>query len=173
MDVLLDRLQTLCVGDAMCGRVVEVPAYKTMAEAALVLSEHHISAAPVVDDCGHCVGLLSTADFVKCMAALADAEALAAGGAIGVTPTGEQRLNVVPPHEEAVTRYMSAAVQTVTAEAPLVTAARMMCAQHYHRLLVLDGAGRAVGVLSTMDVVAALVHLADEAQAEWRRQEAL
>jgi predicted transcriptional regulator len=40
----------------------------------------------------------------------------------------------------------------------------MMCAQHYHRLIVLDRSQRPVGVISTMDIVASLVNLADEAQ---------
>jgi CBS-domain-containing membrane protein len=176
MNVLIDRLQTLRVADAMCDRIVEVPTYKTMAEAARVLADHHVSAAPVVDDHGRCVGLISTADFVKCVAELSDEaqphKPAMRGDAGDWTACADATGHVVPPHDEPVARYMTAAVQTITAEAPLVTAARMMCAQHYHRLLVLDGTGRPAGVISTMDVVAALVHLADEVQDEWLRRDA-
>jgi predicted transcriptional regulator len=37
-----------------------------------------------------------------------------------------------------------------------------MCAEHIHRLLVLDQQERPVGVVSTMDVVAALLNAVEE-----------
>ena len=159
MNVLLERLETLRVGDAMCARIVEIPEFKTMAEAAEILTQHRVSAAPVVDEQGRCIGILSTTDFAKCVAAING-------------PTceeGERRppewaLATPLSYDEPVTTYMTSAVQTVEEATPLVTAARMMCAQHYHRLIVLDRSHRPVGIISTMDVVAALVNLADEAE---------
>lgn len=158
MNVLLERLETLRVGDAMCGRIVEIPEFKTMAEAAEILTNHQISAAPVVDEQGRCIGILSTTDFAKCVASIN-----------GSTVEEERRppdWKVATPlsYDEPVTGFMTSAVQTVEEATPLVTAARMMCAQHYHRLIVLDRSHRPVGIVSTMDVVAALVNLADEAE---------
>jgi CBS-domain-containing membrane protein len=40
-----------------------------------------------------------------------------------------------------------------------------MCEQHLHRLPVVSADGRVVGIISTMDVVAALVNAIDEMEA--------
>jgi predicted transcriptional regulator len=59
---------------------------------------------------------------------------------------------------------MSPAVQAIDPGASLLKAARVMCAEHIHRLLVLNESNRPVGVISTMDIVAALVNVVDESQ---------
>jgi CBS-domain-containing membrane protein len=59
---------------------------------------------------------------------------------------------------------MSHAVQSIAAHRSLLAAARMMCDGHLHRLVVLDAAGRPEGMISTMDVVAALLNTVDEAR---------
>ncbi|MEX2187481.1 MAG: CBS domain-containing protein [Pirellulales bacterium] len=164
MNVLVERLQTLRVGDAMCGRIVEIPDYKTMAEAAAILTANEVSAAPIVDDHGRCVGIISTTDFVKCVAST--------NGHVCREEhqcPPEWEMQATPAYDEPVTAYMTAAVQTVTVDAPLVAAARMMCAQHYHRLIVLDATHRPVGVVSTMDIVASMVNLADEVKTQEER----
>jgi CBS-domain-containing membrane protein len=130
-----------------------------MTEAAMILTAKEVSAAPVVSDQGRCMGIISTTDFAKCAAATA-----AEPQSTDRLCPPELRLEATSAYDQPVTAYMTAAVQTIKADAPLVTAARMMCAQHYHRLIVLDDAQRPVGVISTMDIVAALVNLADEAR---------
>ncbi|MEM9657603.1 MAG: CBS domain-containing protein, partial [Planctomycetota bacterium] len=57
---------------------------------------------------------------------------------------------------------MSTGVQSIEAEASLLKAARVMCAQHVHRLIVLDEGSTAVGVVTTLDVASALVAAVDE-----------
>lgn len=164
MNVLVERLQMLRVADAMCGRIVEIPDYKAMAEAAVILTANEVSAAPVVDDQGRCVGIISTTDFVKCVAAT--------NGRVCHEEhqcPPDWKMQTTPAYDEPVTAYMTAAVQTVSVETPLVAAARMMCAQHYHRLIVLDASHRPVGLISTMDIVAAMVNLADELQSQEQR----
>lgn len=168
MNLLVERLRTLRVGDAMSGRVVEIADYKTMAEAAAILTANEVSAAPIVDDQGRCVGIISTTDFVKCVATTNGRTC-----ADGHQCPPDWKMQTTPAYDERVSKYMTAAVQTVTVHTPLVAAARMMCAQHYHRLVVLDEAHRPVGVISTMDIVAALVNLADEVQAQQDREKQL
>jgi CBS domain-containing protein len=53
----------------------------------------------------------------------------------------------------------------VQPEQTLLTAARLMCEKHVHRLPVLNLDGKPVGLITSMDVVAALVNAIDEREA--------
>ena len=57
---------------------------------------------------------------------------------------------------------MTSALQSVAMHAPLLAAAKIMNAQHVHRLVVLDEKEKPIGVVSTMDIVAAIVNAIDE-----------
>jgi CBS domain-containing protein len=63
---------------------------------------------------------------------------------------------------DVVGAHMTPAVQSVAVDAPLLAAARIMDAQHVHRLIVLDAKERPIGVVSTMDIVAALLNAIEE-----------
>ncbi len=154
----LNRLISLRVTDVMNPRVVEVPMNATMAEAAKILSENEISGAPVVDEHGHCVGVLSTTDFAL-REGRREGHATAEGSVEQIlvqdTPGGVLYIEEVA--EDAVHQHMTTAVQTTTSITPLLEAARCMCSEHIHRLIVLDEAQRPVGVVSALDLVAAMV----------------
>src|SRR4051794_8591487 len=64
MPAVLDRLQSLRVAVVMNSHLVPLFSHQTMSEAAAVFLEHHISGAPVIDEHGRCIGILSAADFV-------------------------------------------------------------------------------------------------------------
>ena len=64
--------------------------------------------------------------------------------------------------EELVSARMSNVVTSVTDDAPLVEVARVMCNGHWHRVPVVDAQGSLAGIISTMDVLAALVNTAEE-----------
>ena len=140
MDSAITRLRSLRVLDAMSRTVLEIPADRSMSDAAVLFTENEISAAPIVDGNGDCVGILSATDFIK----------------------REARRERANTNDDVVTAHMSSAVQTVGKQEPLLSAARIMDAQHVHRLVVLDGDERPVGVISTMDIVAALINSIDE-----------
>ena len=120
-----------------------VKAGQKLADVAETLSAHEISSAPVTDDQGRCIGILSAADFLK---------RLGAGGSAA-------------SETENVSSYMTPAVQSIASDAGLLTAARIMCAEHIHHLPVIDPNEKMVGVVSTMDVVAAVVNAVDELEA--------
>ncbi|MEK6236133.1 MAG: CBS domain-containing protein, partial [Planctomycetales bacterium] len=67
--------------------------------------------------------------------------------------------------EEMVSARMSPAVQTVRMDVSVMQAARDMCAEHIHRLIVLDETGRVAGVATTLDFMAAVLNAVDEAEA--------
>jgi len=70
-----------------------------------------------------------------------------------------------PTDEDRVSCFMSSGVQSVEPEATLIKAAEMMCALHVHRLPVLDRHEKPVGLITSMDIVAALVNVVSEAEA--------
>ena len=64
MNSAIERLLSLRVCDVMSSTVVEVSVNASLAEAAALLVDNNVSGAPVVDESGRCVGVLSSTDFV-------------------------------------------------------------------------------------------------------------
>ena len=168
MTLTLDRLQSLRVRDVMNRDVVCLSATQAMSAAAAVFVARGISGAPVVDEQGRCVGVISAADFV-CRDGAAGknsastekpAQTVPAQTIVRREPGGPWEIQEVCP--DRVSAHMSPAVQAVAAHTPLVEAARIMCAQHVHRLPVLDAQGRPEGMVTSLDLVAAVVQAADE-----------
>jgi CBS domain-containing protein len=153
MNSAIDRLGTLSVSEVMAKAVVSVPQRQPMGEVAALFLAHQISSAPVVDEQGACVGILTATDFLKRDAALSE----------GNGAPHAVRSAWVP--EDTAETYKSGSVQSISAAAPLLTAAKIMCIQHVHRLPVVDLLGKPVGIISTMDVVAALLNAIDEMNA--------
>lgn len=140
------------VSEAMTRKVVSVSVNSTMSEAADLLCEHRISGAPVIDEQGRCVGVLSGTDFIHCKAAELDGsnirQMLSATHPYGLYTIDEVR-------QDLVRRHMTSAVQTISEDCSLQQAARCLCQEHIHRLIVIDDECRPVGVLTSMDLVAA------------------
>ena len=65
----------------------------------------------------------------------------------------------------AVSRYMTCHVHWISPGESLLKAAKVMCDQHVHRLPVINDEDRVVGIISTMDIVAALINAIDEMNA--------
>ncbi len=145
MDSAVDRLLTLKVKDVMTRQVVYVAEDQTLYEAAHLFVEKGISGAPVVDHSGLCVGMLSAIDYVR--------------------RANRSRGNPAEGHDEMVGEEMSTGIRSVRPEQTLLNAARLMCEKHVHRLPVLTADGTPVGLITSMDVVAALVNAIDEREA--------
>lgn len=129
----------------MSPHAISVNLDQTLAEAAEVFSQHHITWAPVVDKNGACVGVFSVADLLK---------------------PRENATTVTFNSHERVREYATLRIFTTTTDALLLAAAATMSNNHIHRLPVLGPSGRLQGVLSTMDVVAALLNSVQEMDVE-------
>src|SRR5262249_25486312 len=57
-------LLDLCAGDLMSPNVVMIPQEMSLQGAARLLSRSQVGGAPVVDEDGRCVGVLSSADYL-------------------------------------------------------------------------------------------------------------
>jgi CBS-domain-containing membrane protein len=142
-------------GDLMSRRVVAIPQGMSLRAAAGLLAKERISGAPVVDETGRCVGVLSASDFVKW--------AQDGGPEKGVRFTAAQcfcsewqvvDLTFLPPDE--VRWHMTADPVMVSLATPITDLARMMVDAHIHRLIVVDAEHRPIGVVSSTDILAAL-----------------
>lgn len=165
MSRTLERLKSLHVADAMTRQVVTVGANETMTSAAKTLADRQVSGAVVVDEADRCVGLLSAHDFVRMERARAEADPRLPASATAHKLVQDRREGPYRVEEvggDRVRTYMSPAVQTIDSSALLLDAARRMCALHVHRLPVLDASGRAAGIVTSLDLVAAMVHAVDE-----------
>ncbi len=127
----------------------------SIAAAAQLFHDQHLSGAPVIDEAGHLVGVVSQTD-------LASAPRRGATGAArfyvvhgGRTLTS----SVIPgvePSPGVVGDVMQREVRTVAPNSSLRDAVLLMVTHEIHRVLVVDG-GRLVGLVSTMDVLRELV----------------
>jgi CBS-domain-containing membrane protein len=142
-----DRLRSLSASDVMNRKVSSIPSRYSMELAGAALVQAGVSGAPVVDDEGRCVGVLTATDFLRigrCAAGTSDQDRESGG----LSREGDASAGRVADN-------MSVA-QTVTPDTPLLKAVEVMCAAHIHRLIVLDERAVPVGIVSTLDVMAAL-----------------
>jgi CBS domain-containing protein len=125
-----------------------------MLDVARKFVEHDVVAAPVTDDDGRCVGFFSAADFLR--RELRARQELASPDSEPSTEVAKQTL---------VGRFMSDRVHSILPGDSLLDAAKAMCEHHLHRMPVVDDGGHLVGIISTMDIVAALINAVDEMEA--------
>jgi predicted transcriptional regulator len=154
------RLAALQVEDVMTHRVVTVSVNNTMSEAADLFSEHQITGAPVIDELGHCVGVLSATDFVHSKAEELDGRHEVGHFLCSRHPSGLYGIDEV--RHDLVRSHMSPAVQTMDQSASLLMAARCMCQEHVHRLIVIDIRGAPTGILTSLDLIAAMISAVED-----------
>ena len=157
MNSAIERLLRLSVKDVMAKDVVVIALHATMADAAETLSNSSISGAPVVDEQNHCVGILSAADFVQ---REASCEEETEHELTQESPAKPYQVAVVA--DDLVSAHMTSTVQSIAEDASLIDASRVMCNGHVHRLPVLDAASHVVGMVSSLDLVAATIHAIEE-----------
>jgi CBS-domain-containing membrane protein len=163
MLVLAKPLLALTARDLMMGDVVTIPRDMGMQAAARCLEQMHVSGAPVIDEQGRCVGVLSSGDFVACCAAnrtrCAKHRAEAHCGPCTFSDCVGSEWQMVNPAENVeglVRDHMTPGPVTARPETPLAQLAQMMVGAHVHRLIIVDAQNRPLGIVSTTDIVAAV-----------------
>jgi len=154
-----DRLKSLKVSDAMAHSLITISANSTLSEAADVLCDHRITGAPVVDERGKCIGVISGSDFIHSKAEELEGtqtrHVLVSGSSYDAFCIEEMRHDLVRSH-------MTPGVQTIGESTSLLLAARTMCDKHIHRLIVVDELDRPVDILTSLDLVATLIAVVEE-----------
>lgn len=141
----------LHVADVMSSPPVTVGPDATFKEIVEVLLEHDISAVPVIDDQGRPVGVVAEADLLSREAyepERARPLQLVAGYFRGEDPQWLRKASGATARD-----VMTSSVHTARATWTVREAARRLLEVRVHRLVVVDSAGRAVGVVSRQDVL--------------------
>jgi CBS domain-containing protein len=159
------RLASLHVHDVMNPSVVTVPAGGSMAAAAGLMLQHGISGAPVMHGPKECVGILSASDFVRKVWVDSGQESPELTDRLQrfqEMQWGQELFASRDPDKNLVGFHMTPAVQGIPLTSTLQQAAEMMCALHVHRLPVLTPRGELAGMITALDIVAALVNALQE-----------
>lgn len=170
MNALPGRLGTLMARDIMTEKLVVLLQTDTIQHAANTFRDLRISGAPVVDAAGAPVGLLSVTDIVPAvvgrmsspMTGLRHESREAEWAEVWGLLTGPTTSQAAGAHE-LVGSWMSRRLVSVGEYTSIMELARLMCDGHRHRITVVDANGKLRGIVSTMDVLAALVAAVDEA----------
>jgi CBS-domain-containing membrane protein len=135
--------------DLMTPNPVSIRDNATIAEAVALFTDKGISAAPVIDEAGRAVGVLSRTDIL-----VHDRERsryVERPGAAGPAATSGP---VVEKTEATRVRdLMTPVVFSVMPDTPAGKVVLEMVALKVHRLFVIDGQGDLVGVISALDVL--------------------
>jgi CBS domain-containing protein len=135
------------VSDVMSTEPFTVRAETPLKEAARQMLDRGISGLPVVDSGGRLVGIITEGDFVARQLSQTEARPRLLAALLR---------RPEPPHDtETVGEAMTASPVTITAEASLTEAARLMVSQRVKRLPVVDLNGDLIGIVSRADIMSA------------------
>jgi CBS domain-containing protein len=143
-----------------------------LTDAITLLLREQTSGAPVVNDGGVCVGVFSATDvlnFHNRAGQLSAPKRRACfdtwnAGADWWRDFGRVSEQIGPQLHKSVAEFMTQDVVSVTEETPLATIIQYMVDAHVHRVLVLDSSRRLKGIVTTMDVLAAVLRAARRAE---------
>ncbi len=137
----------------MSREVKTIPQTMSLREAAGLLLREQISGAPVVDEQGRCIGMLSSSDFVR-WAEQGSQKVHCHSHPCFCSDWQVVDLEFLPSDE--VRWYMTADPVTVTPSVSITVLARQMLDAHIHRVVVVDWERRPIGIVSSTDILAAV-----------------
>ena len=136
--------------DLMVPNPISLRADASVAEAMRLFTDKGITAAPVIDDSGRPVGVISRSDLLihQCE------DQKERGGAYFHAPSFEN-VDATPKPSSTmnVADLMTPAVFAVSEDTPVHRVVSDMVGLHVHRLFVVDDDGTLLGIITTMDVL--------------------
>ena len=162
--VLALRAET--AADLMTATVLTIRHDAKICDAAAFMVSHEISAAPVVDDTGRAVGVISHTDVVRhnSEASLKDPHDAEYYRAFDRRCPPALREAIYGKKAETVRArdVMTPVVVQVSTQDAAVSVVAKLLALKIHRLFVVDQSGALVGVISTLDVLRSLQRVDDK-----------
>jgi CBS domain-containing protein len=131
---------------------VSINEHATLQDAAAFLTTRSISAAPVINDAGRPVGVLSRTDIIRFSSGASEVPQM-----LGDFINEAKKLSD-PTHRNlvAVRQIMTPVVLSVGLDASLAEVCETMLDRKVHRLFVIDQDGILVGVISALDILRCL-----------------
>jgi CBS domain-containing protein len=170
MNTVSEWIHNTTAADIMTHEVACVHPRDRLADAVDLFIRQQITGAPVVDEHGVCVGVLSTTDMLNYEEKREQAPVATRtecrqpyeiwAGIEWWRQFGRVSGPAQPQLDDPVSQYMTRDVVSVTEDTPLIVVLRKMVDAHVHRVLVLDHSRRLKGIISTMDVLSATLRAA-------------
>ena len=151
---MLDQ-SALTAADIMTRDVVTVRPHTSLIHVAKLFAQKHISGAPVTDESGHLVGIVTEADLVRWHDGGTEKQAWWLGMLGEGFNLNPGFLDYVRSEQEKVRTVMHEDVVTVAPNTPLRDIARLIATKGVKRVPVLDG-DKLVGIVARSDLVTAL-----------------
>lgn len=150
----------LTARDVMRRDVITIDRATPLSEVERVLADQKISGAPVTDETGAIVGVISLRDLVERYVEDADARPRRSRGYFHLSTEeledDDYELTELPEEtEETAEDVMTAEVFSVPADAPLADVARTMVEKRIHRVLVQSG-GHFAGIVGSFEILQVL-----------------
>jgi CBS-domain-containing membrane protein len=148
-------LMALCAADIMSRNVVMIPREMSLQGAARMLARSGVTGAPVVDSNGRCIGVVSATDFMNWMKTDHGSE----------SATNAEECVCKPWQIPEAAKELTGCVDACMTKNPVLAfsnvkigeLAAMMMDAHIHRIIVVDAVSqRPIGVVSSIDILAAL-----------------
>ena len=135
--------------DLMVPNPISLRADASVAEAMLLFTEKGITAAPVIDDSGRPIGVISRSDLL-----IHQCEDQKQGGGAYFHAASFESVDAPKPNTPmTVADLMTPAVFAVSEDTPVHRVVSDMLGLRVHRLFVVDEDGTLVGIITTMDVL--------------------
>ena len=163
-----DWLSEVHAADVMVRDIVTLRPNQWLADAAAIFLQQQISGAPVVNETGQCVGVITVSDILlaekkvnkqrqEIAASTFWNSNLALPASVYQERLEDLRDKIAPPTQQPVERFMTTDLVLVSEDQPLSTVVQYMVDAHVHRVVVLDASQQLCGLISTTDVLAALL----------------
>lgn len=138
-EVMIEVTRLSIVPDEMVGNIIKrrllaIPRHTSIREASRILYVNRIRGAPVTDDHGSVVGIITTTDIAMLIA------------------------NKVSP-DEPIDHYVRKGVFTISETDSIIDAIRLMNYYGVGRLLVTDNKGKPMGIITRTDILTYIVAL--------------
>jgi CBS domain-containing protein len=152
------KLDNLTAADLMAPNPISITATANVQEALMLLTDKNFSAAPVIDEGGRPVGVISRSDLLVHDREQGRKVALSPEYYLDNDVAGENReipegFQVESVDRTTVDDIMTPAVFSVRPDTPVSKVVAEMIGLHVHRLFVIDDDGTLIGVISTMDLL--------------------
>jgi CBS domain-containing protein len=128
--------------DLMMTNPLSINQDATVPELIAMLTDHGFTAAPVIDDAGHPVGVVSRGDILVHDRARTSS-----------TPSGSSEERATAADSTRVRDIMTPAIFSVSPDTAASRVVEEMLALKVHRLFVVDSDGTLVGIITALDVL--------------------
>jgi len=155
MPATFRRLFDLCARDLMSQSVLCISQETSVRAAAHQLAQANVTGAPVLDQRGRCVGVFSQTDIVRFLDGV-QAQLLGQPGSEQDYFADWQVFDLDALPGESVSGCMTRQVVTALPDATVGDLSRMMHDARIHRIVIVDDNDHVVGIVSSMDILAAV-----------------